>query len=129
MARREGLELTQRGWRPALVLGVGAGLFGVPWAPLPVAQTNRLSAAVHWVAPVVTGAIAILLLALTAWLEIPVTRARGRRVRIRDAMEPRPSERGPIPPTASLRRRTLRCVRGASTVILCSPRVKSHKVV
>lgn len=77
MARREGLELTQRGWRPALVVGVGAGLFGVPWAPLPVAQTNRLSAAVHWVAPVATGAIALLLLALTVWLQIPITRALG----------------------------------------------------
>jgi tetratricopeptide (TPR) repeat protein len=73
-ARRAGVALSQRGWGPGIVFGAGAALLGVGWAPLPVARTSRAAPAVHWIGPVLTGATALCLLVLSAWLSIPSTR-------------------------------------------------------
>jgi cellulose synthase operon protein C len=76
-ARHAGVTLEHRGWSPAVAFGLAAGAAGAPWAPLPVAVTSRPAPAVHWLGPVLTGAAALGLLILAAWLHVPVTRALG----------------------------------------------------
>ena len=43
------------------------------WAPLPVLR--NAGPRVHWAAPVALACIALPLVAMTAWLDIPLTRA------------------------------------------------------
>ncbi len=76
-ARRLGVTLRQRGWRPALAVAFAGALAGVPWAPLPVAEPDRPEPRLHLVGPVVAAASGLVLLILGAWLEIPVTRSLG----------------------------------------------------
>jgi cellulose synthase operon protein C len=76
-ARREGVHIRQETWMPGLLLGVGAAAFGLGWAPLPVVRTERPAPRVHWAAPLAAGAIACVLLALGALLEVPLSRAVG----------------------------------------------------
>jgi hypothetical protein len=78
VARRAGVTLRQRGWPPGIVGGLGlAGLLGLAWAPLPVAETSRPATAVHWIGPIATGAAALCLLTLGVALEVPTTMALG----------------------------------------------------
>jgi cellulose synthase operon protein C len=76
-AREAGVALEQRSWGPAVGFGVVTGAFGVPWAPLPVARTDRPATAVHWLGPVLLAGTALVLLLLAAWLRVPVTREVG----------------------------------------------------
>jgi hypothetical protein len=76
-ARQEGVAVRSETWMPGLLLGVGAAAAGLGWAPLPVARTERPARRVHWAAPVAVGAIALVLLALGALLEVPLSRAVG----------------------------------------------------
>ena len=41
VARQAGVTLRQRGWPPGIAVGLGAAAFGLGWAPLPVAETDR----------------------------------------------------------------------------------------
>ena len=76
-ARRAGVKLEQRTWGPAVVFGVATTALGVPWAPLPVARTAKPVPAVHWSGPIVLAGAALLLLVLSAWLNVAVTRTLG----------------------------------------------------
>ena len=97
-ARRAGVALEQRTWSPGVAFGLVAGALGAPWAPLPVARTTAAAdappapaagpepapaaapapaPAVHLVGPVLTGVLALALLILGIWLEVPVTRSLG----------------------------------------------------
>ncbi len=93
-ARRAGVALEQRTWTPGVAFGLVAGALGAPWAPLPVARTDAEkdaspapeagaaptpppSASVHLVGPVLAGTLALALLILGIWLEVPVTRSLG----------------------------------------------------
>ncbi len=77
MARSAGVALRQRGWPPGMLAGLGLSLTGLVWAPLPVAETDRPAPAVHWIGPIATGVVALILLALGVALEVPLTRALG----------------------------------------------------
>jgi hypothetical protein len=76
-ARRAGLHLRQRGWTPGIAAAAGATLFGVGWAPLPVATTEHDVRSVHWIGPAVAAVMGIALLALGAWLAVPATTTMG----------------------------------------------------
>ena len=69
--------MRQRGWTPGIVVGLGAAAAGLGWAPLPVVETDRPAPAVHWIGPLVTGAAALVLLALGVGLGVPTTKALG----------------------------------------------------
>lgn len=77
VARRLGVTVSQRGWRPAIVVALAAAPFGIPWAPLPIAETERPEPRVHLVGPVVSAATGLVLLILSAWLHVPLTRSLG----------------------------------------------------
>jgi cellulose synthase operon protein C len=77
IARRAGVTLRQRGWTPGILAGLGLALFGLAWAPLPFAETNRPAPAVHWIGPVAAGAAALCLLPLGVAFEVPNTMALG----------------------------------------------------
>ncbi|MGH2854153.1 MAG: tetratricopeptide repeat protein, partial [Solirubrobacteraceae bacterium] len=74
VARRREIALTQRGWRPAIAVGVVAAALGIAWTPLPIASTggDGEAAAVHWIGPIVATAIALALLVLSALLHVPI---------------------------------------------------------
>jgi tetratricopeptide (TPR) repeat protein len=74
-ASRSGVELTQESWTPGLVFGLGTGLVGAPWAPLPVARPGRRQWRVHAAAPVTLALIAVMLFVEAAWLDVPITRS------------------------------------------------------
>jgi tetratricopeptide (TPR) repeat protein len=76
-ARRAGVTLRQRSWRPALLVALAGAALGVPWAPLPVADTSNPAPAVHASGPVVAGAAGLVLFVLGAWLHIAATEALG----------------------------------------------------
>ena len=76
-ARRAGVVLRQRGWTPGMIVGLVAAAFGLGWAPLPVAKTDRPAPSIHWIGPIVTGLSALVLLTLGVGLEIPATKAIG----------------------------------------------------
>ena len=61
------------GWTPGVAFGLGTAAAGLTWAPLPVLRKAR--SRVHWAAPVALACIALPLVAMTAWLDIPLTRA------------------------------------------------------
>ncbi len=77
VARRAGVTMRQRGWTPGIVVGLGAAAAGLGWAPLPVVETDRPVPAVHWIGPVVTGAVALCLLTLGVGFGVPTTQALG----------------------------------------------------
>ncbi|MDP1847915.1 MAG: hypothetical protein Q8K79_08995 [Solirubrobacteraceae bacterium] len=77
VARRLGVTLVQRGWRPAILVALAAAPFGLPWAPLPIAETDRPEPRVHLAGPVVAAATGLVLLILSAWLHVPLTRSLG----------------------------------------------------
>lgn len=77
-ARAVGAPLRQRGWGPALVLAPIVALAGIQWAPLPVADSGEPpQPRVHLAGPAVAGAAGLVLVVLSAWVEVPVTRALG----------------------------------------------------
>jgi tetratricopeptide (TPR) repeat protein len=77
VARRCGVTVAQRGWRPAILVAVAAAAVGIPWAPLPVAHSDRPEPRVHLIGPVVAAVCGLVLLTLSAWLDVPVTRSLG----------------------------------------------------
>ncbi len=76
-ARRAGVSVSQRAWRPAILVGAAAAVTGVPWAPLPVADPEQPTPGVHLSGPAVAAAAGLVLLVLGVWLQVPVTRALG----------------------------------------------------
>ena len=77
VARRLGVKLSQRGWRPAILVALVAAPIGIPWAPLPIAEPDRPEPRVHLVGPVVSAGVGLVLLILSAWLQVPLTRSLG----------------------------------------------------
>lgn len=75
VARQAGVALGQRGWTPGIALAAVVAAFGSAWAPLPVAEPGDPAPGVHWIGPVLSGAAALGLLVLAAWLSIPGTLA------------------------------------------------------
>jgi len=76
-ARRAHVQVHQETWLPGVALGVGFGAFGLGWSPLPVARARGQAETVHWAAPVALLLVAIALLLLAVWLQVPVTRSLG----------------------------------------------------
>jgi hypothetical protein len=74
-ARRLGTDLRQATWPSGLVFSVGAGAAGFAWVPLPFVRTPEDDARLRRAAPAAAGLIAAALIGLTAWLDVPVTRA------------------------------------------------------
>jgi tetratricopeptide (TPR) repeat protein len=74
-ARRAGAQLHQATWPSGLIFGLGAGAAGFAWVPLPFIRTPQDDARLSRAAPAAAGVIAVTLIALTAWLDIPVTRS------------------------------------------------------
>jgi hypothetical protein len=77
IARRAGVTLRQRGWTPGILAGLVLAAIGLAWAPLPVVETNKPAAAVHWIGPIAAGAAALCLLPLAVAFEVPNTMALG----------------------------------------------------
>ena len=73
VARRAGERGAQDSWTPGVAFGLGTAAAGLTWAPLPVLR--NAGPRVHWAAPVALACIALPLVAMTAWLDIPLTRA------------------------------------------------------
>lgn len=47
VARHAGVELRQRAWTPGIVVALAGAVFGLPWAPLPVAESDPPTPNVH----------------------------------------------------------------------------------
>ena len=77
IARRAGVTLHQRGWTPGILAGLVLAAIGLAWAPLPVVETSKPAAAVHWIGPIAAGAAALCLLPLAVAFEVPNTMALG----------------------------------------------------
>jgi tetratricopeptide (TPR) repeat protein len=77
IASRAGVTLRQRGWTPGILAGLVLAAIGLAWAPLPVVETSKPAAAVHWIGPIAAGAAALCLLPLAVALEVPNTMALG----------------------------------------------------
>ncbi len=75
VARRAGADVRQATWPPGLVFGLGAGAAGFAWVPLPSVTTPEEDVRLRRAAPAAAGLIGVTLIALTAWLDVPVTRA------------------------------------------------------
>jgi Tfp pilus assembly protein PilF len=75
VAARRDITVTQLAWPPGMALGLVTGAIGSPWTPLPVTKTATNSRRVHLAAPVVLGGLSLLLLAMAAWLNVPITLA------------------------------------------------------
>jgi tetratricopeptide (TPR) repeat protein len=73
VARRAGERAEQQSWTPGVAFALGTAAAGLTWAPLPVLR--KAGPRVHWAAPVALACVAIPLVAMTAWLDIPLTRA------------------------------------------------------
>jgi hypothetical protein len=52
-------------------------LVGAGWSPLPIARAPGKATGVHWAGPAAVGALAIVLLILATWLDVPITRSLG----------------------------------------------------
>jgi hypothetical protein len=63
----------QRSWPPGVLFGLGAAAGGLFWAPLPVLG-ERAGARAHWAAPVALAFVAIPLLLLAVWTDVPLAR-------------------------------------------------------
>jgi tetratricopeptide (TPR) repeat protein len=69
LARSRGIEITQSSWPPALLLGLVTGAIGLPWAPLPVVQTDgKDNPRLHLAAPLTLAALSLMLFVEPAWL-------------------------------------------------------------
>jgi hypothetical protein len=75
VAWRAGADLHQATWPSGLVFGLGAGAAGFAWVPLPFVRTPENDVRLRRAAPAAAGLIGVALIALTAWLDVPVTRA------------------------------------------------------
>jgi tetratricopeptide (TPR) repeat protein len=75
VARRAGADLHQATWPSGLVFGLGAGAAGFAWVPLPFVRAPEDDARLRRAAPAAAGLIGVALIVLTAWLDVPVTRA------------------------------------------------------
>lgn len=75
VARRAGANLHQETWPSGLVFGLGAGAAGFAWVPLPFISTPENHSPLSRAAPAAAGLIGVALIALTAWLDVPITRA------------------------------------------------------
>lgn len=64
----------QETWAPGVVFGLGTAAAGLTWAPLPVLKGDA-SARLHWAAPVALGSVALPLVLLAVWTDIPLTRS------------------------------------------------------
>lgn len=73
VARRAGEQGAQESWAPGVAFGLGTAAAGFTWAPLPVLR--EAGARLHWAAPVALACVALPLVVMTAWLDIPLTRA------------------------------------------------------
>ncbi len=75
VARTVGVRPHQSSWVPGIVVGLVAGVAGVPWAPLPVVQTDVSSRRVHLAAPLTLSVLSVLLFVEAAWLQVPLTQS------------------------------------------------------
>lgn len=73
-ARRAAEPTTQESWPPGVVFGLGAAAAGLTWAPLPVLG-ERAGPRLHWAAPVALAIVALPLVLLTAWFDVPLARS------------------------------------------------------
>jgi tetratricopeptide (TPR) repeat protein len=64
----------QETWAPGVVFGLGTAAAGLTWAPLPVLKGDA-SARLHWAAPVALGSVALPLVLLSVWTDIPLARS------------------------------------------------------
>jgi len=64
-------------WLPGVALGIVLAIIGLSWAPLPVVRARGKATSVHWAAPTAAGALALALLLLATWLDVPVARNLG----------------------------------------------------
>ncbi|MGA2011703.1 MAG: tetratricopeptide repeat protein [Solirubrobacteraceae bacterium] len=64
-------------WLPGVALGLGLAIVGLSWAPLPVLRAPGNATRLHWAAPTAAGALALALLLLATWLDVPVARNLG----------------------------------------------------
>ena len=62
-----------KGWPPGVLFGAIAAVAGLLWAPLPVLGA-KASTRAHWAAPLALAALALPLLALAVWTNVPLTR-------------------------------------------------------
>ncbi len=75
VAWRASADLRQATWPSGLVFGLGAGAAGCAWVPLPSVRTPEDDVRLRRAAPAAAGLIGVALIALSAWLEVPLTRA------------------------------------------------------
>jgi hypothetical protein len=75
VAWRASADLRQATWPSGLVFGLGAGAAGFAWVPLPSVRTPEDDVRLRRAAPAAAGLIGVALIALSAWLEVPLTRA------------------------------------------------------
>jgi hypothetical protein len=64
-------------WLPGVALGLVLAIIGLSWAPLPVVRARGKATSLHWAAPTASGALALALLLLATWLDVPVARNLG----------------------------------------------------
>jgi tetratricopeptide (TPR) repeat protein len=76
-AQHEQLRMHQETWPPNLAFGLVTTLVGFGWAPLPVVKSRSKAIVVHWAGPVAVALLALALLLLAAWLQVPLTRSLG----------------------------------------------------
>jgi hypothetical protein len=57
--------------------GLVLAIIGLSWAPLPVVRARGKATRLHWAAPTAAGALALALLLLATWLDVPVARNLG----------------------------------------------------
>jgi tetratricopeptide (TPR) repeat protein len=77
VARHAGVAVRQRAWAPAILIAVIGAVLGVPWAPVPIAETEPAESRVHAAGPIVAAGLGLILLALDAWLQVPITQTLG----------------------------------------------------
>ena len=76
-ARRAGVALEQRSWSPAVAFALAAEHSVPRGRPCPWRARRRRHPSSTGPAPLLTGVLALALLVLGVWLEVPVTRALG----------------------------------------------------
>jgi hypothetical protein len=76
-ASREHIAVKQETWPPGVAFGLVVTLVGAGWSPLPVARAPGKATGVHWAGPLAIGILAIVLLVLATWLNVPITRSLG----------------------------------------------------
>lgn len=76
-ATRADVPMHHETWLPGVALGIVFAAIGLGWSPLPVARARGRAEIVHWAAPVALLLLALALLLLAVWLQVPVTRSLG----------------------------------------------------